>query len=92
MRNLEFTGNLYGNNITIKQVQKRTAKKLYEQGVTIYVQSSNFAPFGLWSSCYDFNKDRMVEGYDTFESTINSFEYYNCDSERGNYASFYIAK
>ena len=74
MRNLEFTGNLYGETITIKQIQKRTAKKLFESGETIYLQSSNFHPFGVWSQCIDIKKD--IDNKDTFDSIINTFEYY----------------
>ena len=87
MRNLEFTGNLYGERITIKQVQKRTAKKLYESGETIYLQSSNFHPFGVWSQCHDIKKD--IDNKDSFDSIINAFEYYNCSAETGLYATFY---
>lgn len=86
MRNLEFTGSFYGEVITIKQVQKRTAKKMFNNGETIYIQSSNFRPFGAWAQCMEFNNK---EGR-TFDSIVNSFEYYNCiNSETGLYATFY---
>ena len=86
MRNLEFTGKYFGKIITIKQIQKRTAKKLFNSGKTIFIQSSNFRPFGVWSQCIEVsNKDG-----DSFESIVNSFEYYNCNSnETGLYTTFY---
>ena len=87
MRNLEFTGNYYGETITIKQIQKRSAKKLFEAGETIYLQSSNFRPFGVWSQCMDIKKD--IDNKDTFDSIINAFEYYNCSNEQGLYTTFY---
>ena len=87
MRNLIFTGYFYGEKITIVQVQKRTAKKLFESGETIYLQSCNMQPFGVWSTCFGINKER-ADG-DTFESIVNNFEYYNCDNERGLYTTFY---
>ena len=87
MRNLEFTGTFYGETITIHQVQKRTAKKLFESGETIFLQSCKMRPFGAWSTCYDINKER-VNGAN-FESIVNNFEYYNCDNERGLYTTFY---
>ena len=87
MRNLQFTGNYYGETITIKQIQKRTARKLFESGETIYLQSSNFHPFGVWSQCHDIKKD--INNNDSFDSIINAFEYYNCNNEMGLYASFY---
>ena len=87
MRNLTFTGSFYGETITIKQIQKRTAKKLFESGETIYLQSSNMRPFGPWSTCVDINKEK-ADG-ETFESIVNSFEYYNCSRETGLYTTFY---
>ena len=87
MRHLEFTSNFYGERITIKQIQKRTARKLFEAGETIYLQSSNFHPFGVWSQCIDIKKD--INDNDSFDSIVNSFEYYNCSNEQGLYVSFY---
>lgn len=90
MRNLQFTGEIYGKIATIQQVQKRTAKKLFESGETIYLQSSNFHPFGVWSTCYDCNKDNVNNNGETFENIVNNFEYYNCqNNETGKYSTFY---
>ena len=87
MRNLIFTGNFYGETITIEQVQKRTAKKLFDAGETIFLQSCNMDPFGVWSTCHGITKER-ADG-DTFEAIVNSFEYYNCTAETGLYTTFY---
>ena len=87
MRNLEFTGTFYGETITITQVQKRTAKKLFDAGETVYMQSCNMQPFGVWAACYDMNKEK-ADGA-TFDAIVNNFEYYNCDNERGLYTTFY---
>ena len=85
MRKLIFTGDYYGEMITIEQVQKRTAKKMFQAGETVYVQSSNFHPLGVWSQCIEINN----KNGDSFESVVNSFEYYNCNNEAGKYAVFY---
>ena len=87
MRNLIFTGDFYGETITISQIQKRTAKKLFESGETIYMQACNMHPFGMWSTCFDITEERA--GGDTFETTVNLFEYYNCTTETGLYTTFY---
>lgn len=87
MRNLTFTGNLYGETITLQQIQKRTAKKMYENGETVYLQTRNFSPFGVWSQCFDVDKERSAN--ESFDSVINAFEYYNCNSESGLYTTFY---
>lgn len=88
MRKLEFTGNYYDEVITITQVQKRTARKLYDSGESIYIQTCNYHPFGVWSRCIEINN----KNGETFDSVVNSFEYYNCNSESGRYAVFYIKK
>ena len=85
MRNLIFTGVHNGERITIEQIQKRTAKKLFDAGEDIYIQTSNFDPFGAWSSCVVINNK---EGR-AFSDIVNNFEYYNCNSETGYYTTFY---
>ena len=85
MRKLEFNGAICGETITLVQVQKRTAEKLFNSGKKIHIQSSNFHPFGVWSQCIEINN----KDGDSFESVVNSFEYYNCNNEAGKYAVFY---
>lgn len=85
MRNLIFTGNYYGETITIAHIEKRTAKKLFEAGETIFLQSCNMHPFGAWSQCIKINN----KNGETFESGVNAFEYYNCGNEQGLYTNFY---
>ena len=88
MRNLQFTGKMYGETITLKQVSKATARKLFDSGQSVYLQSSNFHPFGVWSNAIDINKSQ--DESTTFESRVNNFEYYNCaNNETGKYATFY---
>jgi len=50
MRNIQATGKLYDKVITINQVSKAKAKKLFAAGKEIYLQSSNMHPFGVWQS------------------------------------------
>jgi len=89
MRNLSFNGKLYGVNLNIVQIQKRTAKKFFDSGETIYLQSSNFHPFGFWSTCVECNKIN-INSNDPFENIVSSFEYYNCiNKETGLYTTFY---
>lgn len=89
MRNLIFSGTLHGERVTLQQVQKRTAKKLFDAGETIYLQSSNFVPVGSsWSAAYEVNKE--TAGDKSFEGLVGGFEYYNCiNKETGLYTSFY---
>ena len=85
MLNIQATGNLYGQIITVKQISKPAARKLFNAGIDIYLQTSNFYPFGFWQNL-------MVAGNgenNTFDYLCNSFRWYNCDSERGRYIHFY---
>jgi len=83
MRNLEFTGMYYGENIRLRQVSKVTAKKLFKKGDPVLIQTSNFHPLGVWSKAIALDK-----GYE-FDAQINNFKYYNCSSEMGRYVAYY---
>lgn len=85
MRKLNFSGTYYGETITLEQVQKRTAKKLFNSGETVYIQSSNFHPFGVWSQCMDVSNKTG----ESFETILNNFKYYICNNEAGRYVTFY---
>ena len=82
---MTFTGKLYGELITIERISKRAARKLYDSGETVYLQSCKFHPFGVWSQVMDITNSCDL----TFDAMVNSFEYYNCSYEQGYYASFY---
>ena len=84
MRNLEFSG-MYGlEYITLKQVSKPTAKKLFNSGQRVFLQSSNFLPFGVWSTALELNN-----AYG-FTIATNEFERYNCiNSQTGKYVTYY---
>ena len=86
MRDLQFTGEYYGETITIVQVQKRTAKKLFDAGETIFLQACNMQPFGVWTQCSGANKNPDSV---TFETIVSNFEHYNCNREAGLYPTFY---
>ena len=91
MLNIQATGSLYGKQITIQQISKVAAKKLFEAGTEIYLQTSNFAPFGIWQNIFPVIKDTDPTNPTKFESIVNSFTYYNCNNETGKYAHFYKA-
>lgn len=75
--------------VKVKQVTKRTAKKVYDEGKTVYLQSCNMRFNNFWQSPCPVNKTKDV--YErTFDQTVLEFENYNCDNERGKYAQFFI--
>ena len=85
MNQMTFTGKLYGELITIERISKRAARKLYENGESVYMQSCKFHPLGGWEKGMEIPNI----GESTFDAMVNSFEYYNCSYEQGYYASFY---
>lgn len=65
------------------RVQKRTAKKLYNAGETIYICACLINPRG------NIGAAALPTGED-WERLINEFVYYNCNFECGKYPAFYI--
>ena len=86
MRNLTAIDNL---GQTWKQVQKRTAKKLFNQGVDIVLCGSNIRPFGNWSPEVQVNSAERNQ-INSFESVCDSMSYYNCNPWEGRYIHFYV--
>lgn len=74
------------NDGTFKKVTKTTAKKLFEAGKNIYLIPCKACINSYWFSPYRVNKDCE----NTFQSIVNSFEYYNCNNELGKYTAFYV--
>lgn len=60
MLNIQATGIRYGETITIKQISKIAAKKLFKNGEVVFLQSSNMHPFNAWQSVcrIEFDKER----------------------------------
>ena len=78
----------YSNTLhsKIQQINVVKAKRLYNEGETVFLQSSNMRFENMWASAYDIN----LKCGRTFDEMINSFSVYNCDNERGNRIHFYI--
>lgn len=75
----------------MQQVTKRTARKLWNKGETIYFQSSNMRFDNVWQQPMAAQKDGFsFVGY-TFEQVCSSYESYNCDRYRGRYIHFFIS-
>ncbi len=84
MRNMVFTGLFYGQQITLKQVNRKTAKNLHASGVSVFIQSSNYHPLGVWSPAQEIKPDHNFEEY------VNAFSWCNCSNkETGKYPVFY---
>lgn len=71
----------------VKQISKRTARKLWDEGREIYFHSSNMRFDNMWQPPMPACKD--VAGH-TFDQVCSSYETYNCDNERGKYIHFFV--
>lgn len=73
------------------QVTKTQAKKLFEQGETIYLHPCKMRFDNVWQPPIPISIDRIKNefGWD-FGKYVNNFEVYNCDGERGKYTHFFI--
>lgn len=87
-------GEFYCNSMkcTIVQIAKQRARRLYEQGKTIYLQSCNMMFDGMWQSACPISHETRAWDEQTFDSIVNEYTYYNCDCERGKYPNFFVKK
>jgi hypothetical protein len=82
--------NFYSHNLgkTVERVSKRKAERLFLAGATIYVISCNMKFDNFWQCPCPLQKDSTYT--ESFSLLVDDYEYYNCDSERGYYAKFYV--
>lgn len=69
-----------------RRINKAIARKVYDNGKTIFMQSCNISFDSMWQSACPITPDVTT----SFDSVVNAFQYYNCDSERGRYPHYYI--
>lgn len=75
------------NGFTFERVDKRQARKAYNNGLRVVVCPVNLRPG------YPWHPEIIVSSKsgETFEEMLNAFIYYNIrDNETGKYAAFYI--
>lgn len=72
---------------TMKKINKSTARKLYNEGKEFWITACNMRPeYGILIGSLSFEQMAGV----SFDAMVNSFSYYNCDSERGRYPAYYV--
>jgi len=75
----------------MKRINKRQARKIIENGGTIWVIPHKLNINSMWSIAVDINKDilnRLEVDFDTF---LEFFKSYNCNYEAGYYPAYYTA-
>lgn len=85
MRKDLISGTLDGEQLTVKQITIRTARKLFDEGVKIYAQPALMNPFNSWYPMVQW--DPMLYTFDDalFNSTWN-----RCNPQSGKYLRFYL--
>ena len=75
---------------TYKRIRKDVARKLFQEGRTVYLTPSNVAASdsNVWIKPLPISN----KGERSFDATVNEFEYYNCNHELGYYTNFWINK
>ena len=81
------------NGVIYRQIYKKEARKLYNEGKDIVCCACNLRPFGMFGlECVISQQYYLDWTEDSFDKAVNSFEFYNCtDSYTGRYASYYVA-
>lgn len=75
------------SGIRVRQVNKTTARRLYNASKEIYLVPCNMLPNDPWMSPLVASQ-KLSEA--SFEAMLNCFQWYNCDAERGKYANFFV--
>lgn len=87
MRQYTFTE----NGFTFERVDKKQARKAYNNGLTVRFCPCNLRPGSPFRLDMDMNRaQENCAGVD-FKKLLNAFEFYNCtNTETGRYTAFYI--
>lgn len=89
----EFYSNTFG--CLMKQVNVVKARKLFNEGHTVYFHPSKMRFDNPWQSPIPISKSNWegnieVLSVDPFENACNYFRINNCDSERGKGIHYFI--
>lgn len=70
------------------RVRKDVARKLFQEGMTVYLTPSNVtaSDSNMWIKPYPINNRA---GWN-FDDIVNNFEFYNCNWELGYYTNFWV--
>ena len=75
------------------RITKKEARKLFRGGVKFIIVPCKCRPYNYNGSLGDtagiVDPLKMPDKYKCFDTFVNEFEYYNCNSELGYYAAFY---
>nr|DAO52123.1 MAG TPA: hypothetical protein [Caudoviricetes sp.] len=88
MTNRTLTDN---KGISWTRISKRRARALYDAGYTITVAPVNMRLNNVWCTYIRIGRKLKFSLDDSFDSLVNDYEYYNCNSnEVGHYPAYYV--
>lgn len=88
MTNRTLTDN---KDISWTRISKRRARALYDAGHTITVAPVNMRLNNVWCTYIRIGRKLKFSLGDSFDSLVNDYEYYNCNSnEVGRYPAYYV--
>jgi hypothetical protein len=70
-----------------RQINIKTARKLYDKGVKIWLHPCNVKLHNAWQEPYHYQQSDTNK--ECFDSLINSFKYFNLDMKRGRRLIFF---
>ena len=79
----------------MKQVGAYKARKLFDEGHTVYLHPSKMRFDNAWQSPVPVSKElwehnMIISSVDPFDNACNHFKVYNCDGERGKGINYFI--
>lgn len=76
--------------VNVKQVNKVLARRLYNEGKTIFLNACNMRINNMWTTPCPISKGNEAWSGDSFDGRVNEYQWYNCDNERGKYANYFV--
>lgn len=73
----------------MKKITKTTARKLFNEGKTIYLLPCKAVIGSCWIVPTPICKS-LDEG--DFDKSVNAYEYYTCSNATGKYSHYYISE
>lgn len=77
-----------GKEYNLKQVSRQAARKAYNEGCVVFLQSCNMSWGNVWQTPCPISRHNNDDT--TFDNVVADYAYYNCDSERGRYPHYFI--
>lgn len=83
--------------VSYKRVNKATARKMYNHGCNILLLPCKVSDSVVTGVPHDFDWIKPIEisflnNLNSFDGEVNSFEFYNCNSELGYYSHYFVSE